>query len=60
VPSGSQEIAPAVVGSANAHNAIAAAKSKTPFFENFFMSMLLVSPGKRRDEWFGPTSASFT
>ena len=30
------------------------AKSKTLFLENFFISILLVSPGKCRDEWFGP------
>ena len=30
--------AEATDGIANAHNAIAAAKSRTPFFENFFIS----------------------
>jgi hypothetical protein len=56
VPIGVQLTAPAIEGIANAHNAVTAAKSRTPFFDNFFISMLLVSRGKRRDEWFGPSA----
>jgi len=46
-------------GIANAHNAIALAKSNTPFFENFFMATLLVSLDRRRDEWFGPLALAY-
>jgi hypothetical protein len=49
-PSGAQLAAGAVDGIASAHSAIAAVKSKTPFLENFFISMLLVSPDRCRDE----------
>jgi hypothetical protein len=43
-PTTPQLDAEAIDGIMNAHNAIAAAKSKMPFLENFVMSMLLVSP----------------
>jgi hypothetical protein len=54
-PTGLQLAAEAIDGIAKAQNAIAAAKSKTPFLENFFMSTTpCESRQGRRDEWFGP------
>jgi hypothetical protein len=61
VPPGStnQLAADATPGNANAHNDRTPAKSKTLFFDNFFIIKLLVSPSHHsRDKWLGPTSAS--
>jgi hypothetical protein len=56
-PTTVQLAAEAIDGMTKAHNAIAVTERNTPFFENFFMSILLVGPGSAETDDLIPSTS---